>query len=441
MQILAQGPHGGPPTTAPTSLSAVPTNVDVAISFTAPSNDGGLTITNYEYSFNNSSWTALSPADATSPVTVGGLTQNTAYTIYLRAVNVAGSGPASTGVSFTTVGVPTGTATISSISSVTQTTATVNYSIAAGGGAITGYELYIAGGTNAWNTTTASPISVTGLTANTAYTFYVRAKNAYGNGPQSAGVASTTTRNLISMDVFVVGGGAGGAGGYYPQGGGGGGGGGANTGTLTLGAGTYTATIGGGGAAGAQSAAGPSGAGSAFHSISVGAGNGGNGTGGGGTSGNGYGGGSGSGAGGGGGGAFGGGSNGTSGNPCIGGNGGTGATNSYRTGSNEQFAGGGGGSVQNQSNITAGTGLGQYGGGNGCQFNLGSGSDATYYGGGGGGGVHYNVNSGAAGYQGIVVVRYLTSAATGYTISGGTPNTYGSYTSRTFTGTANLVIS
>lgn len=443
MQILSVvDPGPSAPLNAPTSLSAIPTNTNVAISFTAPTNNGGSPITNYEYSFNNSTWTALSPADATSPITVSGLTQNTAYTIYLRAVNVVGSGPGSTGVSFTTAGVPTGTATITSITNVAQTTLTVNYTVAAGGGAITGYELYIAGGTNAWNTTTASPISVTGLTANTAYTFYVRATNAYGNGPQSAGVAQTTTRNLISMDVFVVGGGAGGAGGYFPQGGGGGGGGGANTGTLTLGAGTYTATIGGGGAAGANAAAGPSGAGSAFHSISVGAGNGGDGVGGGGGSGNGYTGGAKAGSTpGGGAGAFGNGGNGVGGNPCSPGNGGTGATNAYRTGGNEQFAGGGGGSCANQTNIVAGTALGVYGGGNGCQGNIGSGFNATYYGGGGGGGVNYTVASGAAGYQGIVVVRYLTSAAAGYTISGGSVNTYGSYTSRTFTGTANLVIS
>ena len=450
MQILGNvDPGVAAPQNAPTSLSAIPTNTNVAISFTAPTNDGGSPITNYEYSFNNSTWTALSPADATSPITVSSLTQNTAYTIYLRGVNIVGSGPGSTGVSFTTAGVPTGTATISSVSSVTQTTATVNYSVAAGGGAITGYELYIAGGTNAWNTTTASPISVTGLTANTAYTFYVRATNAYGNGPQSAGVAATTLRNLISMDVFVVGGGAGGAGGYFPQGGGGGGGGGTSTGTLSLGAGTYVATVGGGGGAGAQTASGPPGAastfavssGTSFSTLTGGAGLGGASIAAGGNSGSGYSGGSGSGSGGGGAGAFGNGGNGTSGNPCSPGNGGTGATNAYRTGGNEQFAGGGGGSVQNQSNINAGTALGVYGGGNGCQFNLGSGSNATYYGGGGGGGVNYNANSGAAGYQGIVVVRYLTSAATGYTISGGTTNTYGSYTSRTFTGTANLVIS
>ena len=198
MQILGNvDPGVSAPQSAPTSLSAIPTNTNVAISFTAPTNDGGSPITNYEYSFNNSTWTALSPADAVSPVTVSGLTQNTSYTVYLRGVNIVSSGPGSTGVTFTTAGVPTGTATISSVT-VGTTTATVNFSVGAGGGAITGYDLYVTNQTNSWNNTTGSPISVAGLTANSYYVFYVRAKNAYGVGPQSAGAGATTN------PVFMV---------------------------------------------------------------------------------------------------------------------------------------------------------------------------------------------------------------------------------------------
>jgi hypothetical protein len=106
-------------------------------------------------------------------------------------VNIVGSGPASSAVSFTTEGVPTGTATISSITTGV-TTATVTFSVASGGGAITGYDLYVGGQTNAWNSTTASPISVTGLSGYTSYTFYVRAKNAYGFGPQSLAFGAIT---------------------------------------------------------------------------------------------------------------------------------------------------------------------------------------------------------------------------------------------------------
>jgi hypothetical protein len=107
MQILGVI-HSGPGVpTAPTSLSAAP-GVNVAtISFTTPSSDGGSAITNYEYSFNNSTWTALSPADTISPVSIAGLDEFTAYTVYLRAVNANGSGASSSGVSFTQLIEPT----------------------------------------------------------------------------------------------------------------------------------------------------------------------------------------------------------------------------------------------------------------------------------------------------------------------------------------------
>jgi hypothetical protein len=45
-----------------------------------------------------------------------------------------------------------------------------------------------------------------------------------------------------------------------------------------------------------------------------------------------------------------------------------------------------------------------------------------------------------AGGSGIVILRYLTSDATGYTITGGTATTSGSYTVRTFLASGSLVI-
>jgi hypothetical protein len=52
----------------------------------------------------------------------------------------------------------------------------------------------------------------------------------------------------------------------------------------------------------------------------------------------------------------------------------------------------------------------------------------------GGGGVA------GAGGSGIVIVRYLTADATGFTTTGGTSTTSGSYTIRTFTSSGSLVI-
>jgi len=48
--------------------------------------------------------------------------------------------------------------------------------------------------------------------------------------------------------------------------------------------------------------------------------------------------------------------------------------------------------------------------------------------------------AGVAGGSGIVICRYLTSDATGKTVTGGTVTTSGSYTVHTFTASSSLVI-
>jgi hypothetical protein len=431
----------GVPTSAPTSLSAIQANTSVAISFTAAASSTALT--NYEYSFNNSTWTALSPADAVSPVTISGLTQNTAYTVYLRGVNSYGSGPGSTGVSFTTEGVPTGTPTITSIP-VGTTTATVNFTYPGGGGAVTGYDVYVANQTNAWNNAgvSVSPISITGLIANTTYTFYVRAKNAYGVGPQSAGVNATTAP---VAEYLVVGGG--GAGSGY----GGGGGGGYVEGTQSLG-GTLTVTVGGGGS-------GSSGGNSVF-GIATGNGGGLSGTtggsGGGGSGGTnqtspsggtGYGnvggahgtganynlGHDGAGGGGGAGGAGG------AGAANQGGNGGSGRASSI-TGSSVARAGGGGGHSHRNGGGTSQPVGGAGGGGNGSNYNYGgtpsTGGTANT---GGGGGCASDSGGVTTGGSGIVIIAYpstsraITSISAGLAYSVSTVSRAG-YRVYTFTG-------
>jgi hypothetical protein len=82
---------------APTNLVVTPINTGGMIQFTAPSNDGGSAITNYEYSTDNgSTWITPSPAVTSSPLIISsGLTNCTTYQVKIRAVNAAGSGAAS----------------------------------------------------------------------------------------------------------------------------------------------------------------------------------------------------------------------------------------------------------------------------------------------------------------------------------------------------------
>jgi hypothetical protein len=213
MQILAiGGPYASAPVNAPTSLTNVPSTTSVAISFTAPTNDGGSAITNYEYSFDNSSWTAFSPVDTSSPVTVSGLTANTAYNVYLRAVNIIGSGPASSATSFTTNKVAP---------------STVEYLVVAGGGGGGAGNTGITNGTGgagsggskstSYSVSTGTPITVT-----------VGGGGGGGNsvvGPLNGAAGQTSTFGVSvgggSGGLSGGGGPAGGTGATYTGGGGG----------------------------------------------------------------------------------------------------------------------------------------------------------------------------------------------------------------------------
>ena len=84
---------GGPRQTvpgAPTNLVADGGNEQVTLSWDAPEDDGGFTITDYEVRINGrGSWISI---DSTRTAhTVTGLTNGTAYVFQVRAVNAAGS--------------------------------------------------------------------------------------------------------------------------------------------------------------------------------------------------------------------------------------------------------------------------------------------------------------------------------------------------------------
>ncbi|MEI6048761.1 MAG: FISUMP domain-containing protein [Bacteroidota bacterium] len=123
-----------------------------------------------------------------------GLTANTTYYVRAYAVNSVGTAYG-TQVSFTTSaeastvpGAPTiGTATAGNA----QATVTFTAPGSNGGSAITGYTVTSNPG-NITATGTASPLTVTGLTNGTAYTFTVVATNAIGNSLASAASNSVT---------------------------------------------------------------------------------------------------------------------------------------------------------------------------------------------------------------------------------------------------------
>ena len=190
--------------TAPTIGTITPAGTYATVAFTAPSDEGGSAITNYEYTTNGgSSWVALSPASATSPLTITGLTQSTAYTFSLRALNTQGGGCASATASTTTqtASVPNEPTGLSATASVKSASIAFTPPSNDGGGTITNYEYSINAGAN-WTALspaqTASPLTISGLTSCTEYSVQIRAVNAAGGGTASSAVTVTPRDGILS---------------------------------------------------------------------------------------------------------------------------------------------------------------------------------------------------------------------------------------------------
>ena len=79
---------------APTIGTATGADSSATLTFTAGAT-GGSSITNYKYSTDNSTYTAFSPTQTSSPLTISGLTNGQSYSFYLKAVNANGDSAAS----------------------------------------------------------------------------------------------------------------------------------------------------------------------------------------------------------------------------------------------------------------------------------------------------------------------------------------------------------
>ena len=82
---------------APTGVAAVSQDGALSVSFTAPADDGGHSIFDYTATCTSSNGGATNSADdATSPITVSGLTNGATYTCTVIASSDAGDSQAST---------------------------------------------------------------------------------------------------------------------------------------------------------------------------------------------------------------------------------------------------------------------------------------------------------------------------------------------------------
>jgi len=184
---------------APTGVSATAGNAQATVTFAAPVSNGGSAITGYTVISSPGGFTATG---STSPITVTGLTNGTAYTFTVTATNANGTSPASSASNSATPSAPStvpGTPTgISATAGNAQATVTFTAPVSNGGSAITGYTI-TSSPSGFTATGSASPITVTGLINGTAYTFTVTATNANGTGPSSAASNSVTPSAAVTV--------------------------------------------------------------------------------------------------------------------------------------------------------------------------------------------------------------------------------------------------
>jgi len=192
---LPQAPTIGTATaTTGIAYGSTPT---ASLTFTAGAT-GGKTISNYKYSTDGTTYTAFSPSQTTSPLTVSGLASGTLYNFRLKSVNANGDSLAtSVSNSVTAATVPQaptiGTATVTNATTISIPFTAGNN----GGSSITSYTVTSSPSISLSTSSTSSPLSVTGaFAANTSYSFTIVANNAYG--ASTASVASNSITPILA---------------------------------------------------------------------------------------------------------------------------------------------------------------------------------------------------------------------------------------------------
>jgi hypothetical protein len=374
-----------------TATDAV-TNGTVYVTFTTNAS-GGSTITNYKYSVDGTTYIALSPAQTTSPLTISGLTNNSAITVRIKAVNANGDSIAS-----------------SASSSVTPTYAVPVESLVIAGGGGGAAWVGAGGGAGGLIYTAQSKLFYTTQYAITVGAGGNRTSSYTGGFTNGTNGVNSTFNNLTAIGGGVGGGYGGGFGGitYYNGSNGGSGGGATNDGAglgSTPGSGTQPSSASGG------------------YGNNGGTGVGGDGAGAGG-----------GGAGGVGGSAL---SAGRAGNGGIGLNTWSAWATATSSGDSGYFAGGGGGGGDSSAG-TAGAG----GGGAGSMANAGVAGSGTSNTGGGGGGARNSggpsANQGGIGGSGIVILRYPDTYPDPTSYPSGTKYSSGGYKYFKFTATGSI---
>ena len=186
---------------APASLVATGGDTSVTLLWTAPSSDGGSTVSSYsvEMSSNNgATWAVAAGSVGGLGVTIAGLTNGTSYKFRVSARNAAGLGTASSVVTTMPTGVSTAPTALAAVAGDGQVSLSWTAPATTGGSAITGYRIdTTSDGGVTWTIaiadtgSTATTRILTGLSNGTTYGFRIAALTSAGSGLPGASVAAT----------------------------------------------------------------------------------------------------------------------------------------------------------------------------------------------------------------------------------------------------------
>ncbi len=195
--------------TVPANLtSPSKTSTSVALSWSASTDNVG--VTGYDVYRNGT----VAGSTATTSFTVSGLTAATTYSFSVRAKDAAGNVSASSSTLSVTTNSSTGTcatlpAVPAGLTAPSKSSSSVSLSWAASSAGtnctIAGYDIYNGSTRVAQTTGTGTTYTVAGLSANTAYTFSVAARNEYGTSARSAGLGVTTDASTGGGGSIVLG--------------------------------------------------------------------------------------------------------------------------------------------------------------------------------------------------------------------------------------------
>ena len=197
---------------APTINSITAGSRSLTVNVT-PGSNGGSAVTNFQYSTDGgSSFVAFDPEVTSGPLTITSqsttgrpaLENNTAYSVRIKAVNIAGASIQSDPTSATPVATKPAAPVITSVTAGNQSLA-VAFSISDNGGEeIDELEYQLNGGSFTAFAGTTSPATITGLTNGTSYTVVIKASNSVGTSDNSASATGTPVQPPAPAPTVVT---------------------------------------------------------------------------------------------------------------------------------------------------------------------------------------------------------------------------------------------